>query len=208
MKPAVAVIDTKLGNLRSVVNALEAIECRATIARKPSETQDASHIILPGVGTFGEGMQNLSQEGWIDHLHEEVLGRRKFFLGICLGMQLLGTTGFEHGHHQGLDWIAGTVDRIQTHDPALRVAHVGWNTVTAVRPDPLWEGLGEGATFYFVHSYHLRPDSPQDALAICRHGSDLVVAIRRDNIMGVQFHPEKSQDDGLRLLRNFVSLPA
>lgn len=189
----VAVIDYGMGNVQSVVNALEFIGSSAVLTREPREIQSADRIILPGVGAFGDGMKNLRDFGLIPILEEEVLKKKKPFLGICLGLQLLGTTGLEYGRNQGLGWIPGLVDRLPSEN-GLRIPHIGWNDVK-----PL------GGAYYFVHSYHLVPEDKSVVTGWCEYGITFCAAIQKDNIWGAQFHPEKSHKDGLKYLRNFIA---
>ncbi|MEA5090918.1 imidazole glycerol phosphate synthase subunit HisH [Solidesulfovibrio sp.] len=200
-----AIIDYALGNLRSVANAVHALGGEPVIAATPDMLADCDRIILPGVGAFGDGMDGLRRHGWIAPLTEHVMDKGKPFLGICLGMQLLAEAGAEHGRHQGLGWLPGTVELLETHDPGLRVPHIGWNDV-ALRPGSrLFAGLGESACFYFVHSYVYVPADPAVAAGTCVHGTAFIAAAERDNLFAVQFHPEKSQAAGLAVLRNFLT---
>jgi imidazole glycerol-phosphate synthase subunit HisH len=192
-----------MGNLRSVLNALEAIGVEAYLAPSPEAVGDAERLILPGVGAFGDGMRNLRERGFVEAM-PDLLDNGRPLLGICLGMQMLASVSEEHGEHEGLDLIPGTVRRL---DPGggLRVPHVGWNEVHQVRPSPLLDGIASGRDFYFVHSYALRCDDPADAVATVPYGEDVVAAVARGNVAGVQFHPEKSQKAGFQLLRNFLA---
>jgi glutamine amidotransferase len=203
----IAVVDFAAGNLRSVVNAFQAIGVDVRVTSDPRDLAGAPAIVLPGVGAF-ERIAYLDRLQMLDALREEVLGKGKPYLGICLGMQFLGREGFEGGTHKGLGWMSGVVQRIETGDRRFRVPHVGWNRVELRRPSPLFDGLEADPVFYFVHSYHLAMDesAAEDVLGTCRHGVELTAAVHRDNIFGVQFHPEKSQQNGLRLLENFVRL--
>ncbi|HEX7900449.1 MAG TPA: imidazole glycerol phosphate synthase subunit HisH [Planctomycetota bacterium] len=199
-----AILDYGMGNLRSVANACEALGSPARVARRPEELRDADRIILPGVGAFGDAMANLRSGGWIAALEEEVRGRGKPFLGLCLGMQLLATTGTEFGRHAGLGWIPGVAERLEPADASLRVPHMGWNRVLAEKRDGLLAGVGEGADFYFVHSYVLRPDDPSVVTGRCVYGAAFAAVVERGNIQATQFHPEKSQKAGLTVLGNFL----
>lgn len=194
-----------MGNLLSVLKALEYLGEDAEVVAQPDKLADASRIILPGVGAFPDAMASLAEKGWIAALEREVLGSKKPFLGICLGMQLLAETGEENGRCQGLGWIKGEVKRFAFADHTLKVPHVGWNEVAFTGNSPLSSGVGSGATFYFVHSYHLVCREHDDVAAWCDYGGPFVAAVRKGNIAATQFHPEKSQDNGLRVLENFVS---
>jgi glutamine amidotransferase len=204
----IALVDYGMGNLQSVANALESLGRPATVTAGPEDLRRASGIILPGVGAFGDGMRNLRASGMVDALNETVLQRGTPFLGLCLGMQFLAARGEENGVHEGLGWIPGTVQRLIPPDRRFKVPHMGWNEVRIRRKDALLEGLDDRPVFYFVHGYHFVPDSSAaDAVtSTCWHGVEIVATVGRDNVFGVQFHPEKSQRDGVRLLENFLSL--
>ncbi len=200
-----AIINYGLGNLRSVANALEAVGHEAIIATAPSMMDAADKVILPGVGAFADGMRGLREGGWIERLERDVRRGGKPLLGLCLGMQLLATTGTEHGIHEGLGWIPGRVDRLPTV-PGVRVPHIGWNDVRFVRPSVL-HGSAESAAFYFVHSYVLLPQDPAVVTGVVSHGVEFVASVELDNIHATQFHPEKSQDAGLAVLKRFMEQP-
>jgi len=199
------IINYGMGNLRSVSNACEALGRPAKIATDPGDLRDAERIILPGVGAFGDAMTNLAASGWVEVLENEVRRKGKFFLGLCLGMQVLAATGTEFGIHAGLGWIDGTVVRLETGDPALRIPHMGWNSVTVARKDGLLAGIGESPVFYFVHSYVLQPADPSVVTAHCTYGVAFAAVVECGNIQATQFHPEKSHEAGLTVLKNFLS---
>jgi glutamine amidotransferase len=201
---SVAIIDYGRGNVRSVANALEYCGADAVVTADAAQIDDASHIVLPGVGAFGDAMAALTERGLPDILHRQVLDKGKPFLGICLGMQVLAERGFEHGEHAGLGWIKGDVVRLEPGADALKIPHMGWNEVRVTRAHPLFAGLSaRHLTFYFVHSYHFKA-TPDAVLATCDYGVPFAAAVGRDNIVATQFHPEKSQDSGIELLQNFV----
>lgn len=200
-----AVIDYDAGNLKSVTNALEALQVSYCLTNNPKDLSDASGIILPGVGAFGEGMENLQKRNFIPVLDQEVMKKKKPYLGICLGLQFLAERGFEHGEHEGLGWIKGEVRLLKTNHPSIKVPHMGWNNINIQKASPLFEGLAEEPVFYFVHSYALFPEE-DITIATCDHGGEITAAIQKDNIYAVQFHPEKSQTAGLIVLRNFLRL--
>jgi imidazole glycerol-phosphate synthase subunit HisH len=202
----VAIIDYGMGNLRSVLNAFAVINCPAFITKNADDLCEASHIVLPGVGAFGDGIKNLQVGGWVKILEQEVLQKSKPFLGICLGMQLLATFGYEHGLHRGLNWIPGTVTRLESDDTNIRVPHIGWNDVSFLKKDCLYSGLTDSQVFYFVHSYIFQPEDINVANGITSHGIEFVSGIEIANIYATQFHPEKSQKAGLEVLKNFVKL--
>ena len=202
----VTIVDCGMGNLQSVANAFEAVGALACIARTPEELSAAERIVLPGVGAFGHGMTKLREGGWVRKLEDEVRGKGKPFLGICLGMQLLASVGTEHGQHEGLNWITGEVRRMVCVEPSLRLPHIGWNDVRFVHSDGLYEGLGESQVFYFVHSYALNPDDGSVVSGVCNYGTEFAASIQKDNLYATQFHPEKSHRAGLAVLKNFARL--
>lgn len=199
------IINYGMGNLRSVANAFAAIGCEAFVSDRPKDLYCAERIVLPGVGAFGDGMNNLRNSGWIEALEEEVCQKGKLFLGLCLGMQLLATTGTEHGLRNGLNWIKGSVERIRSEE-SIRIPHIGWNDVRFEKTNGLYSGLGDKQTFYFVHSYILHPEESRSVSGICNYNIDFVASIEIDNIYATQFHPEKSQKAGLSVLKNFLTM--
>lgn len=201
----VGVIDCGSGNLTSVRNALRYLGAEVELIRHPVQLAHASHIVLPGVGSFPDLMERLTATGFADALPNEMTHKAKPFLGICIGMQVLATTGLEFETCPGLGIIPGQVRPIDTSRTNERLPHVGWNEVEASASSPLYEGMDQPA-FYFVHSFHLVPDDPACVTGTCTYGEGITASVQRDNIFGVQFHPEKSQHDGLRLLRNFLHL--
>jgi glutamine amidotransferase len=202
-----AIINYGLGNLRSVANAVREVGHEAIIATEPGMLDGADKLILPGVGAFADGMRGLEEGGWIEPLESKVRRGGQPLLGLCLGMQLLATTGTEHGMHEGLGWIPGTVERLPA-GPDLRVPHIGWNDVRFTRPSALFDAAAPSAAFYFVHSYVLRPEDPAVATGLTDYGGDFVATLELDNIYATQFHPEKSQHAGLAALKRFMDLPA
>jgi len=202
-----AIVDLGMGNLRSVGNAVQALGHEVVVANRPKMLEAADRIILPGVGAFGEGMRSLQDGGWAEVLEREVRARGKPFLGLCLGMQLMASTGTEHGIHEGLGWVEGAVERLAPAQ-GLRVPHIGWNDVRFVLTQGLYAGMGEQATFYFVHSYVLRPADDRIVSGVCSHSSDFAASIERDNLFATQFHPEKSQKAGLAVLKRFLEIGA
>jgi len=202
----IAVIDYGMGNLRSVVNAFIAVGADVEIARSPSDLLSCRGIVLPGVGAFKDGMVRLRENGWIDALQSEVFDVRKPFLGLCLGMQLMGSHGAEHGESQGLGWIPGDVVRLEEGKGSLKVPHIGWNDVDVAVGSRLFKDVGESAILYFLHSYHLRPDKNEAIAATCTYGVEFAAAVEVENLFGAQFHPEKSQKGGLKILQNFASV--
>ncbi|MBU6453251.1 MAG: imidazole glycerol phosphate synthase subunit HisH [Cyanobacteria bacterium REEB67] len=205
----VAIIDYACGNIASVRNALLALGANVTITSDISVLKSADSLVLPGVGAFGQGMTKLAERSLVDPLRELVQQDKKPILGICLGMQMLASRGFEHGEHQGLGLIEGDVVKLTKTSEAINLPHVGWNEVIPEGSNVL---LGDNNTsnksFYFVHSYHLIPERKTDIAGTCNHGQPFCAAIARENIFGTQFHPEKSQKEGLNLLGNFLKYSA
>jgi len=200
-----AVIDYGAGNLRSVVHALHHLGVTdMQLVREPAELDGATQIILPGVGAFGAGMQQLQQQKLIDPL-KAAINNGIPYLGICLGMQFLFEHSDEMGTHQGLGLLPGHVTRFPP-SIGLKVPHMGWNKIEATRPSPLIENLPGDGYAYFVHSYYCVPADENDLLLTADYGMRFAAGVQRDNIYGVQFHPEKSQAAGLRILANFLKL--
>jgi glutamine amidotransferase len=199
----VLIIDYKIGNHQSVFHALKSLGCDCVLSDDPRQAQLADAFILPGVGAFEEGIRNLRQMNWIEPLAEQVLRNKKPLLGICLGMQLLADESFEFGHHQGLGWIPGKIVKIGSH-PDIRLPHVGWNNLVIKKKSPLFLRVDADTNFYFDHNYHYQCPSEHVA-ATCFYPNEMIVAVQSDNIYGVQFHPEKSQFGGLKVLRCFLN---
>lgn len=202
MPERIALVDYGAGNLRSVENALRAAGAEGvTVTADPDVVRGADRIVLPGVGAFANCKAALDAvPGMIDAMAETVIGKGRPFLGVCVGMQLMATQGEEHGVHRGLGWIAGAVRAIAPTTPDLKVPHMGWNDVVPATPHPL---IVPGEA-YFLHSYICIADDPVDMLATTDHGGPLTAAIGRDTMIGVQFHPEKSQAYGLAFLSRFL----
>ncbi|NCP14224.1 MAG: imidazole glycerol phosphate synthase subunit HisH [Sphingomonadales bacterium] len=204
MGEVIALIDYGAGNLHSVHNALKAAGASVTVTADPSVVRAADRIVLPGVGSFKACAQGLNA---IPHMVEAMSERVHVggapFLGICVGMQLLADRGLEHGMTPGLGWVPGEVRLIAPADPAIKVPHMGWNDV-AVMPHARNHAVIEEGEAYFLHSFHFAADNGADVAAMTDHGAGLVAAVARDNVLGVQFHPEKSQAFGLAMLRRFL----
>lgn len=210
MAERIVIIDYGSGNLRSVEKAFERAARESGAAAAIAVTNDpeavaaADRLVLPGVGAFGACMAGLAAcDGVMEAMEHAVLVEGRPFLGICVGMQLLATRGREFGSHQGLGWIAGDVVPIAPDDPSVRSPHMGWNEIAAKAPCPLLEGV-ETQAFYFAHSFCFDAENDMHLIATTDHGGDIAAVIARDNIAGVQFHPEKSQRSGLALLKNFL----
>ena len=207
----VAIVDYGSGNLRSAAKAFEraareiGADDRVLVTSSPREVADADRIVLPGVGAFADCRAGLyGVPGMVDTLQREVIERGKPFLGICVGMQLMATRGVEYGIHAGLDWIAGDVVRIQPGKDHLKIPHMGWNELDALKPHALLDGIAAHDHAYFVHSFQLKAAKPETLLAVTDYGGPITAAVGRDNLAGTQFHPEKSQATGLRLIGNFL----
>jgi imidazole glycerol-phosphate synthase subunit HisH len=202
---AIVIVDTGVANRHSIRNALGFIGCDVELTAEPDRIRDADKLIFPGVGTFEAGMHSLRSRNLIGLLREQVIERRKLILGICLGMQMMADASDEDGEHAGLGWISGRVRRLRPSEPGLKIPHIGFNAVKWRENSRLFTGLPQPVDFYFVHSYSLetRPDLVSGT---AEYGGAVTAAVERDNIMGVQFHPEKSQAAGLQLLRNFMNL--
>jgi glutamine amidotransferase len=200
-----ALVDYGAGNLHSVANALKVAGAEGvSVTSDPDVVRAADRIVLPGVGSFracSEGL--LGIPGLVEAMHERVFVGGAPFMGICVGMQLLASRGVEHGITEGLDWIPGEVRLIESTDPAIKIPHMGWNDV-ALPPKSAARDLIEPGEAYFLHSYHFVPDDGLDIAAMTDHGGGIIAAVARDNVVGVQFHPEKSQAYGLALLSRFL----
>jgi glutamine amidotransferase len=199
----IGIIDYGLGNLGSVRNAFEHLGHQARLCVTPDEAMTCDRLVLPGVGSFHAGMGALNARGWTKVLQDLVAEDRPL-LGICLGMQLLFDVGEENGPSRGLGLMAGKVVRLTPSQPH-KVPHVGWNALPQMRSHPLFEGISPRVDFYFVHSFHCIPADPDDVIAFCDFGGLFVAAAGKGNIAGMQFHPEKSQPGGMRILENFIA---
>jgi len=197
------VIDYGMGNLRSVERALAVAGGQSRISGDPEVVRHSTRLILPGVGAFGDAMENLRQ-AHLDTAILDAVGAGTPLLGLCLGLQLLFSESEEFGRHQGLGLIPGKVLRLD--EPGLRVPHIGWNQIEDIRPDPLLKNIPDGSYFYFVHSYYVAPESDLDVLGWTQYGRRFCSIGRRENVWGAQFHPEKSQEAGRCLLHNFLAL--
>lgn len=208
----IAIIDYGMGNLRSVHKAFAAVGHEATVTREPRLIDEAAHVVLPGVGAFADCMANLERYDLIEAIRRSIR-RGKPFLGICLGLQLLFTESEEFGLHKGLDLVPGRVRRFSSEDSAtaadrsvrhLKVPHMGWNALTIERDAPPLRGLASGINVYFVHSYYVEPADRSVVATTTDYGRTFTSSIWRENIFACQFHPEKSQAAGLRIIKNFA----
>ncbi len=200
----IVIVDYGMGNLRSVQKGLEKVGHEGTISGAPADLRRATKVILPGVGGFPDAMAELHRRKLVEPLREAI-DAGKPFLGVCLGMQLLFETGDEGGRHEGLGVLAGEVARFDV-PRQFKVPHMGWNRLNIRRPTPLTEGLSPGPFMYFVHSYYVMPRDPNVIACETHYHRPFTSMICRDRLFACQFHPEKSQADGLRLLRNFAEL--
>ena len=202
----IALIDYGAGNLHSVHNALRAAGAHGVVVTSDAEVvRRADRIVLPGVGAFRACIEPLRAiPGMIEAMHEAVFDVGRPFLGICVGMQLMASVGVEFGEHKGLDWIKGKVVVLDPADRSLRIPQMGWNNLDLKRAHPVLADTKAGDHAYFVHSYHLVAERPQDVIATVDYGGPVTAIIGRDNLLGVQFHPEKSQHMGLTLLARFL----
>ncbi|MGB0911796.1 MAG: imidazole glycerol phosphate synthase subunit HisH [Nitrospirales bacterium] len=201
----IAIVDYGMGNLRSVQKACEAVGHTAIVTRESSKIADASHVVLPGVGAFGDCMENLIRYE-LDVPIRRAVASGKPFLGICLGLQLLFTESEEFGNHQGLGILPGTVKQFSSTTSVtagLKVPHMGWNTISIQQESPLLQDIHQASHVYFVHSYYVVPDDSTITCTTTKYGVPFVSSVQKDNIFASQFHPEKSQKLGLQLFRNF-----
>lgn len=199
----VCILDYGSGNVKSVYNLFTALADKVVISNDPADIEAASHIVLPGVGAFAAAMRRIRERLPLAVLERVVLREGKPFLGICVGMQVLAERGLEFGETPGLGWVPGSVRQLRTG--GLPLPHIGWNDI-ACQPDPLLDGLGQAPDFYYVHSFMFEAADPAQVLATTEYGERITGVIRRGNVYGVQFHPEKSQRAGMRLAKNFLAI--
>jgi imidazole glycerol-phosphate synthase subunit HisH len=200
--PRVCILDYGSGNVGSVFNLVSMLAKDVRVSNAVNVLRDASHLILPGVGAYGAALEKIRNRIPLEALEEEVLRKRKPFLGICVGMQVLGDKGYEFGEHAGFGWIPGEVRLLKSGSHPL--PHIGWNDILPKADHPLFSGCDSNRDFYFVHSYVFHPRHNESVLATTEYGETFVSAIHQENVLGVQFHPEKSQKAGRRLIRNFL----
>ncbi len=202
----IAIIDYGMGNLRSVQKAFEKVGFEALVTSDPKVVLEAERIVLPGVGAFRDCIRNLEEGGFIDPILR-VIREGRPFLGICLGLQLLFTESEEFGFHRGLNVIPGRVvrfpDGMREGDEELKVPHMGWNQIAIERRPAALAGIPDGSNFYFVHSYYVKPDDPSVVATTTDYGGGFCSSVWKENIFATQFHPEKSQEKGLAILKNF-----
>ena len=200
----VCILDYGSGNVNSVKNAFNQLNIDSFVSNEISSIRNASHIVLPGVGTFGTAMQRIQNSIPILVLREEVMDKGKPYLGICVGMQVLAEWGHEYGKHQGLGWLPGS--EVHANKKEVRQPHIGWNNVSIKQDSSLLNSLENETDFYFVHSYVIRNVKEENVIATTSYGFEFPSIIQKENIFGVQFHPEKSQRAGLKLIKNFSSI--
>jgi imidazole glycerol-phosphate synthase subunit HisH len=203
----ITIIDYGLGNIRAFVNLFERLNVAIQIARKPEDLRDSTKLILPGVGAFDFAMTQLNRSGMRDEVEKQVMVNKIPVVGICVGMQMLARSS-EEGVLPGLGWIDATVKKFDVSKVPFGtlLPHMGWNTIRPGQENPLLEGLNDQSRFYFLHSYYFVCDHDQDSIATTAYGITFTSAVNRDNIFGIQFHPEKSHHNGIRLLHNFARL--
>ena len=201
----ICIIDYGIGNIASIHNGALASGYDVIVSSDPEKIAMSTHLILPGVGSFEKGMDGLVSGGLVEILNDQVIAKKKPILGICLGMQLFASYGLEKGHHKGLNWIKGKVEKIKVDSNNIKVPHMGWNEVKIKNKSKLLSDIEMPAVFYFVHSYQLIPDNKSVITGICEYGENVISCIEYNNIYATQFHPEKSHTPGLKLLNNFFS---
>ncbi|MBU3259346.1 imidazole glycerol phosphate synthase subunit HisH [Roseovarius sp. PS-C2] len=205
------IVDYESGNLHSAEKAFQRMASevgagKVTVTSDPDVVRGASRVVLPGDGAFPACRDELyDHRGLFEAIEEAVITQGRPFMGICIGMQMLATRGLEYRETAGFDWIGGTVERIAPSDDSLKVPHMGWNDLVIDQPHPVFDGVSTGDHAYFVHSYHFRVDDPAHLLAHVEYGGPITAVVGRDNIVGTQFHPEKSQSTGLRIIGNFLN---
>ena len=201
-----AIIDYGMGNLLSVQRAFEKCGSDAVIIDNPLELREAEYIVLPGVGAFPDAMENLKKNGWTEELERAVIEKETPLLGICLGMQLLADKSYEVRECQGLGYIPGEIVRFVPETGNERITHFGWNDIIKKQEQPILDGIEDGTNFYFVHSYHFNAKRPENVVTVTPYCGEFVSVVIRDNIVGTQFHPEKSQKAGFKLIKNFLKM--
>ena len=204
MTVKITIIDYDAGNLRNVQKAIETFGYIPMISSEAEALEETDVLILPGVGSFKDGMDSLKSSGLHLSIRRQVIEKKKPILGICLGMQLLATEGYEGGKCSGLNLLPMSVQRLSSEQKGLKLPHMGWNSVFGFEQSVLFSGISDGGDFYFVHSYHAVCEDDSIVTATCEYGQRFVAAVRKDNVFGTQFHPEKSQRYGLKLLKNFL----
>jgi glutamine amidotransferase len=204
MRRRAGIVDYGLGNTRSVAGAVSTVGWDPVITSDPAALARVEKLILPGVGAFPDGMRRLRERGLVELLHDLVMERGVPILGVCLGAQLFAKEGFEFGHCEGLGWLDASVRKLEPGEAKLRVPHVGWNSVSLCRQSELFTDVTDEALFYFVHSFYIDCRHDDTVVGRCNYGDSFAAVVQMGHIVATQFHPEKSQQDGLTLLRNFL----
>jgi len=205
MTVRVGIIDYGMGNLLSVYHAFEIIGADVILCAYPEDIRAVDRLVLPGVGAFKDCMRNLEDTGFKEALNYAVFQEGRPIMGICLGMEVMARKSYEGGEYEGLGWFEAEVLRLQPRDPSLRVPHVGWNDITYREGSHMFKGVPHSTDFYFVHSFYMSCDREEDVEATCDYGGLFTASVKKDNIFATQFHPEKSQDYGLKVLENFLN---
>lgn len=200
----VGIVDYGMGNLLSVYNALDYLGADVTLCRHPEDLSTVDRIIIPGVGAFKDCIERINNSGFSDALNQEVIKKAKPTLGICLGMQVMGKRSFEGGEFEGLGWFDADIVKLTPFDSKLRIPNIGWNTIKYNKEVSLFKGLPAEPDFYLVHSYYVKVNEIKDIVATYDYTLDVTASILKDNIFATQFHPEKSQEFGLKILENFI----
>ena len=203
----IVIINYGLGNINAIYMIYKNLNIPVKIVSNPSDLENSDKLILPGVGAFDYAMDKLGKSGMQDTLNDLILNEKKDILGICVGMQMLANSSDE-GNLPGLGWLDAKIKKFEDHisGNALTIPHMGWNNITPIKPVPILNGLDQDSYFYFLHSYYFQTDINDMVIAKARYGQDFICAVNQDNIYGVQFHPEKSHDYGINLLKNFAEL--
>ena len=204
MRRKIIILDYGSGNIKSVLNICKHLDENSEISNDVNKIKNCSHLILPGVGSFGSSIEKIKKNLPIDEILNEINIQKKSFLGICVGMQVMATKGFEFGEHDGLNLIEGTVEKLKTDK--LPLPNIGWGNIKLNNNEGIFSNLNNENYFYFVHSYEFKPENYKHVIATSDYEREFVCAIQKENIIGVQFHPEKSQKSGIRLLKNFFDL--
>lgn len=202
----IGLIDYGMGNVLSVYNALLHVGANVTICKSVDQIKQMDKLVLPGVGAFSECMAKLKDKKFIEPLHYKVIEKKVPILGICLGMQVMASSSQEDGIHQGLGWFDAEVIPINRNQKNMDLLHVGWNSLNIHKDNQLIKNISRNADFYFIHAYHMKCNDKNDLIATCDYQNIITSIVNKKNIFGTQFHPEKSQDDGLTLLENFINL--
>ena len=201
---SVCILDYGSGNVGSVLNMLQFLKYKCFVSNDPENIKKSSHIILPGVGSYGASMEKIKKSIPLDILENEVFKRKKPFLGICVGMQVLSEKGYEYGEHQGLGWIKGEVNKLETNN--LPLPHIGWQEIQIIKSSPIFLNIKNSIDFYFLHSFVLKVKDENLIISKSNYNENFCSAIQSKNVFGVQFHPEKSQKAGMQLLNNFLNI--